>query len=379
MEFEQIVKQLEWLDEEHRKDKATLTSLEKRLTALESTLSRLSKQLSGLSTASARLNQFDEFLAQQRLEMNQAIENIEKKHQRHEREAAKRHQIELDEFKKSLSQIHKEGLKERSGDESRSSQAITEFKQKVDNVIRDNEEIRRAHHAMEEGHRQDAKRMTDLQGEVTALRKHTDERREQVELNADRFRYLDTRMADLFAAEAERKQAQSDFIEQQAMAQVERERAWKDWQEKYDAFKKQAESLEANAQSIEETFRAAQKAREAFGELNQRMERRINEVTELQRLAEDRLRQEWVTFKSDDQKRWTTYKLLQDESMRELRADIDKLKERSTTLDDTTQTLQDQLHQTSNTTEQQLQELMNWAHDWLTAYERIMGHSRKPR
>jgi len=39
--------------------------------------------------------------------------------------------------------------------------------------------------------------------------------------------------------------------------------------------------------------------------------------------------------------------------------------------------IQDQLHQTTDATEQQLQELMNVAHQWLTAYERIMGHVRK--
>jgi hypothetical protein len=38
--------------------------------------------------------------------------------------------------------------------------------------------------------------------------------------------------------------------------------------------------------------------------------------------------------------------------------------------------VQDQLHQTADATEQQLQELMNVAHEWLSAYERIMGHGK---
>jgi len=40
------------------------------------------------------------------------------------------------------------------------------------------------------------------------------------------------------------------------------------------------------------------------------------------------------------------------------------------------QTLQDQMHQTADATEHQLQELMNVAHEWLSAYERIMGHGK---
>jgi hypothetical protein len=40
------------------------------------------------------------------------------------------------------------------------------------------------------------------------------------------------------------------------------------------------------------------------------------------------------------------------------------------------ETIQDQMHQTASATEQQLQELMNVAHEWLSAYERIMGHGK---
>jgi len=44
-------------------------------------------------------------------------------------------------------------------------------------------------------------------------------------------------------------------------------------------------------------MRGAKKAQDTYLELNTKLERRINEVTELQRLAEDRLRQEWISFK----------------------------------------------------------------------------------
>ena len=45
-------------------------------------------------------------------------------------------------------------------------------------------------------------------------------------------------------------------------------------------------------------------------------------------------------------------------------------------LDDGAQTLEDQLQQTTETTEQELQELMNLAQQWVSAYERIMGHAK---
>jgi uncharacterized protein YlxW (UPF0749 family) len=99
-------------------------------------------------------------------------------------------------------------------------------------------------------------------------------------------------------------------------------------------------------------------------------------VSEIQRLAEERIRQEWVAFKADEQKRWAGHALAQEETLRDLRKDVEKMEKRLIDLDDGTQTLEDQLEQTTETTEQQLQELMNLAQQWLSAYERIMGHAR---
>ena len=152
--------------------------------------------------------------------------------------------------------------------------------------------------------------------------------------------------------------------------------AGKEWQEKYDEFQKQMKILDTQTTALEETLRSAKKAQETYNELNTKLERRINEVTEMQRLSEDRLRQEWVTFKADDQKRWTGYTLSQDEGTKDVRRSVQKLEERLTALGESAQTLQDQLHQTADASEQQLQELMNVAHEWLSAYERIMGHGK---
>jgi hypothetical protein len=46
-------------------------------------------------------------------------------------------------------------------------------------------------------------------------------------------------------------------------------------------------------------------------------------------------------------------------------------------LNDVTQVLQDQMHQVTDTTEKELQEIMNVVHEWMTSYQRIMGHGKK--
>jgi chromosome segregation ATPase len=230
---------------------------------------------------------------------------------------------------------------------------------------------------MDEARKNDLKRVADLQGEIASVRKRVDENRDKYTIIADGIRNVENRFNELLASEQERKQAQSAFIEQQSVAQVDRERAWKEWNSKFEAFQKEASQIDVHIQTLDEALRGAKKAQDAYLELNTKLERRINEVTEMQRLAEDRLRQEWITFKTDDQKRWTGYSLSSEESFRDLRKDLQKTEERMPALNDAVQVLQDQMHQVTDSTEKELQELMNVVHEWMTAYQRIMGHGKK--
>ncbi|HAE59429.1 MAG TPA: hypothetical protein DCG54_07970, partial [Anaerolineae bacterium] len=129
----------------------------------------------------------------------------------------------------------------------------------------------------------------------------------------------------------------------------------------------------------EDTQRAVKRSQDSFDDINARLERRIKEITEVQRLAEDRFRQEWVTFKSDDQKRWTNYSLTYDEVQKDVRVELEKINQRVAAVDDVLQAMQDTFQQTNDLTETQLQELMNWTHEWLTNYERILGRSGASR
>lgn len=395
MEFEQIIKRLDWLEEEQRRSKLTLASLEERVGSSDNSLSVLTKRLktlennlAALAPAAARVEQFDQIVNNQRSDFTKSLGEIEKKFHRRERDIEKRHQSDIEPVNQSLLELRttldkalemKKDLRTLVEEDARLNQLITELRQKVDDAVHAGEEAQRSIRVAEESRRQDAKRLLDLQGEQSAVRKRVDELREKIEVSSDTYRYIEGKMNELLASESERKQNQAAFLDQQALAQVDRERAWKEIREKYDSFRLQTDALDAQLAELETTHRTLKRAQETHEELNQKIERRINEITEMQRLAEDRIRQEWVTFKADDQKRWTGFSLSQDEALKELHKGIDRVEERMTELEDNAQSLHDQIEQTTDTTERQLEELMNWAHEWLTAYERIMGHTPKSR
>lgn len=392
MEFEQIVKRLEFLDKQQRETKETLASLKETLASFETTVNAVSKQIKSLSKqvtditpASKRVDQFETILSKQRADLIKLIEENEKTRIREDKETAKRVQSEITELNKATIQLKnsfnpaefKKAIKERADETQRALNNIADLKLSVDETRRSNEDVRHTILANEEARKNDLKRIADVQGELTALRKRIDENREKSTIQGDTIRNIETRITDLLASELERKQAQAVFLDQQRVAQIDRERSWKDWQEKFSSFQKEAESLDVQIQKLDETLRNAKKAQDAYLDLNTKLERRINEVTEMQRLAEERLRQEWISFKADDQKRWTGYSLSSEESFRDIRKEVQKYETSITTISEVTQVLQDQLHQTTDASEKQLQEMVNVVHEWMTSYQRIMGHGKK--
>jgi len=392
MELDQVVKRLEWLEDEHRKDKSTIAAFEQRMAAYEGNFSLIKEQLKELNTdlsriasTSARIDQFDGLIAQYRSEVTKSIEEADKRRAKGNEDIEKRRRNEIDNFNKVIAEINKtletlpefrKGLQVRADEDARLSRLIAEAQNKVEDALRVSEDAKRSHRVLDEARKQDIKRITDLQGEFAAIRKRIDESREKADLNADSIKHLDTRINELLATEADRRQQQLAFIEQTKQGDVERERTWKEWQTRFNTFSKQTANLDEQIIKLEEMQRTVKRSQEAFDDINQRLERRINEITEMQRLAEDRFRQEWVSFKADDQKRWTNFSLSQDELAKDIRQNMDKISERVTALNDGTQTQADLIQQTTEVTEQQMQELMNWAHEWLSNYQRVMGRAR---
>jgi chromosome segregation ATPase len=395
MELEDLVKRLEWLEKEHRKDHALIAELQQQVADYENTFNILREQdkqaaaeLSRYTSAAGRLEQFDSMIAQHRAEITKAIEDLEKSREKHERNTETRRRTELENVNKSLVELRKsldtlgelkKSLKAREDDAARLTRLVSELDKRTGDFAHADEDIRRSVRLVDEARKQDFKRLADLQGEMIAVRKRSDEARERVDINADSIRMVDTRINELLASEVERRRAQVEFIEKQNLADIERERLWKDWQVRFDTFARQTADLDAQIAQLEDTQRAVKRSQDTFEDINTRLERRIKEITEVQRLAEDRFRQEWVTFKSDDQKRWTNYSLTQDEIQKDVRSELEKINQRVADIDDTLQSMQDVFQQTNDVTETQLQELMNWTSEWLGSYERILGRSRPSR
>jgi chromosome segregation ATPase len=391
MEFDQVLKQLEWLNDERRKDKDIISKQEERIISVEGNLSaahqqikELSGELIRLSAIVGRMDDFDEALLQHRQEINRQVEESDKQTKKREEEMEKVRRVEMRSIDTSISEIRQEieafsginrSLQARVDEETRLARLIDDMRVKIQDIQRSEEEYTRTYRLIEDSRRQDSKRLVDLQGEVSALRNRSDEFRGQIDLVTANLRKLEGRLGETLAQDSERQEAQDAFIENQALRQVEFERTWKEWQSKIEKIDRQSSDVEKQFQSLDSTHSEVKRTIGSIEELQSRIERRINEITEVQRLAEERFRQEWVTFKADDQKRWTNYTLTQEEQRTELSRNLEKMGGQQADFDMSIQEVQDMIHQMSEETERRLQSLLTLAHDWVAAYERIAGNS----
>ncbi|HEY3344337.1 MAG TPA: hypothetical protein VGJ97_05390 [Anaerolineaceae bacterium] len=389
MDLDQIVKRLEWFEDERRRDKAAIASLEERVLSVEGSVPALHqqiKELAGevarLAAALARFDQIESSLVQIRVDFNRNVEAIEKIRTEHDRETEKIRRVELEGINKSIGEVRKglepipelkKTVQARMEEEFRLSRLIEESERKILEVRRSDDEYKRSQRLIEERQGGDSKRLADMLGEVSALRKRVDEFRGKVDLTADQNRKIDARLGELFNSESERRQAQASFLEKHALIQVERERTWKEWLVRFEAVEKEAAGLDNQLQALETTNRSVKRSQEALDEVTQRIDRRINEITEMQRLTEDRFRQDWTAFKADDQKRWTNYTIGHEEQQRETARQFEKIGERFIVIEDAAQELQEAIQQITEETQKRLQALVNLAHDYVSTYEKVFG------
>jgi len=158
--------------------------------------------------------------------------------------------------------------------------------------------------------------------------------------------------------------------------QVERERLWKQWEARFEEINRLSQQIEAHVEAWHEMLRRLRQAEQRFEEMSDRLDRRIHEITEMQRLTEERFRQDWNAFRADDQKRWANYLLAQEEKGREVERQLEKLRESLSHLQEHTQSLADFLQVSDDQARKRLQSLAAMAQEWLKEYERALGVMR---
>jgi len=326
-------KRVSWLDEQRRKDVQEVTRLEELLESLDESARQQSQQIRDLASEvaripalEARIRQYDETIAKYRSEILMQLETQDERRIAREKQLESLRTIdqkkvvkEIDELRnklKELDQIH-ESLETRRREELRVSRSVDEIDTKVDRAVTSIDEEKRSAITIREGKEKNTQRINELESQGTAVSRRVDELRSLIDSSEDQSRKIAARADLLEVSEKEFRQSQALWTEQQAARLAEFERAWNAWEKRFAEFEIQSDDLKERIDAYEETHRGLRLLRDELQDVVERLDRRIEEVTEIQRLSEDRFKQEWLTSQADEQKRWSSFKLSSDERWKE--------------------------------------------------------------
>jgi len=388
MENEQLEKRIKWLDDERRKDKSAISELEDRLQELEGKLDASNKRqvefdsdITRLRTSITRVDDFENGLAEFRVERKKELKDYEKitkswindakKNLRTQIQGIERQQKAIREEFKRVKELEK-NMKTRIEEEIRFNASLRETEKDISEIKQEYTEYQRYTLSAKEERQKEVKRITDLQGEQSALRKRVDEQRGLLDLVKNDYQKMKNRVLELESTRRDLKKEQETFLVEAALQNTEWESTWKSWMTRFDGIEKQAQDLDEQMAKLDSTHRGVKRMQDKLKDLSTLLDRRVNEITEIQRLADERFRQEWGTFTADDQKRWTNYTLSQKEQSKILERQYKEGEERISLLEDGMQEIEDQLGQLSSYSETQLQGLLTLIREWTGDFEQLM-------
>jgi len=382
MDLEQALKKINDLESEVAVLKKTLTTqttktnnLEEKVNQFLSTSREQKKEADRLGAIVTNLSQFDANLGKLRVDFGRKLEETEKNITADSKLKENLQRDEMKALNSALEKTRQDVLKELDlklkthlDETARLIQKFKEVENTVDIKIREDEALKGSMAVLANEFGQYKKKMDSFSADFEIYRKRQDEIREKQDAILSNLRNSDARFEEIVNSEAERKQTFLNFIEQNMINQRDRERVWTDWQQQFDDSMKQIYRLlpELQNQQLELT-----KSRTAFEEINQRFDRRINEITELYRMLDEKFRQEWSTYKADSEKKWSNISIVFDEKQGTFSEHMEKMKERLLAVEDSTHEMQEVLLLMSKEIQKGMQGLMSMVNGWMDAFGEI--------
>jgi DNA repair exonuclease SbcCD ATPase subunit len=385
MDQKQLEKKVSWLEKQRQKDAETIARLKEKLDGSEAEsknfarqLKELTSELARIGAAGKKMTDLEKALTKHRQDVSKMIEKDATARARREKDRTDELKSEMDELANVIVEM-REGLRElksirgtieaRKEEEIRIARLANEVEKRIEGQVIFDEKKALVLASLEEGRKQDTKRLSEVDADTVDVRERMELLRASVESVEERLSRSEQQIGKAVAGESERRESQEIWIEQQIAKITDFERSWKSWSGRFDEFEKRAAEFDERNLSYSETHLTLRQLQTELEGSLERLERRIHEISEMQRLAEDRSKQEWTTFQADEQKRWNTHKLTSDERWREHMRGFEKLTADVRAISDNVKALMLGFDELKVIDRQRILELLGNLREWAADFE----------
>ena len=332
MEINQIASMIEWLDEERRRDKALIATLEERVAQQSNSVDTMQRRVNTVESDQVLIKQEalpakkeHDIIEQVRQDMEQMLENAEARRLTAEREAERRLELQRENIQRAVSDLGEKAdrlerqlanVSDIQTEGDRLTSAMRLLNQEVDDLTKKLEGPDRRLSFLEEQRRTDARRLAEIETELPEYKKSVDSLQPKLTLLEDLAVRNERRIQDFNNVDRERRDQIQQFIDQQQLLVQQRDQQLAELTKRFGVHD---EELQKNIERFEvwaQAYREMKRIVDDFNRIGDRLERRISEASEMQRLSEERFREEWNDWRDEDQKRWKQLTLSSDEVWR---------------------------------------------------------------
>ena len=329
MADQQPIINLEWMDEEVRRYRTELSALHQRINAQDEEIRELSRhaedleaRLAGQRTQLNRINVLERALEQYKEEIRLLVEQQEDVYQQDRREASRIKLIEQDSTSRAINDLRKnltviprleEEIGLRAAEERRLNDGQLGLRQKaMDLEKRIDTEVRPISYLQDQRTR-DARNIAQLQEQTSALVKAADGVNNRLLVVEEISHRNRQNVEDLVTIRAELQQQQRRFLEEMQMVDQQRQQQNDVWADADEAREDRMREFAEQMRTFSEQYQKIKSTLANLESLGERLQREQHEVSELQRLSEERQRSKMDEWESQAEKRWQREKLLWDQ------------------------------------------------------------------
>lgn len=328
MDLTQLAQMVTWLDEEHRRDRAEIARLQQRIEAQSADIieqarriQELEGRLAGTQAQLTRFNQVEQAIQNTKTEVVGLVERAYEERVAGQRELERSRMGDREMLSREISEVRRElpriarleeSIQIRAVEDERLGELIMGVRNQIGSLAKEIEERTRQIPFLVEQRTSDTKRIAQLQQETVELFKRTEAVAGRIPLLDETIRKTGLEIEKLPPIIDQLRDEQVKFMERTRVMVVDREQVLTRWQETIDEQKSLVAQAYERVQNFGQQIEVARRAVSEMQEFKDLILREQGQVSELQRLAEERIRREMDEFREDYEKKRRKIELRQE-------------------------------------------------------------------
>jgi DNA repair exonuclease SbcCD ATPase subunit len=319
MDIAQLAQMVNWLDEEHRRDRAEIARLQQRIEAQSADIieqARRIQELEGRLAATqahlTRFNQLEQAIQNAKTELVTLVDRGDEGRVQAQRELERARLSDREMLSREISEVRRElprisRLEEtveiRAIEDERLSELIMGVRNQIGGLAKEIEERTRQIPFLAEQRTSDTKRIAQLQQETVELFKRTEATSGRLPLLEEGIRKTMAEVEKYPPILDNLRDQQIQFMERMRATVVDREQVLTRWKETIEEQKTIVNQAYERVQNFAQQIDISRRAVQEMQEFKDMILREQAQVQELQRLAEERMRREMDEFREDYEKK----------------------------------------------------------------------------